>query len=106
MKAIALFLLVLAVVFTSGCIAVSRQVSREPVTSGAGAGVIAGGQWEVEQEWQCSSPERFELERERELFNAASEIWFEDGWEMAGFDVVELDERVCLVGTFRRWNDV
>jgi hypothetical protein len=91
-----------------GCIAVERNVRRD-MTSGAGEYVTARGQWQVEQEWQCRDAPVFALERERAGFDRASAAWLEDGWELAQFDVVSLPggetraDRVCLVGTFRRW---
>jgi hypothetical protein len=93
----------------AGCIAVSREITRQGVTSPAVAPVTDRGQWEVEQEWQCERPVAFDLERERATFNGLSAVWMEEGWEMADFDLVTVPDRdgqpdrICLVGTFRRW---
>jgi hypothetical protein len=97
------------IVSITGCIAVSRSVRQSGPTSGVGEVVTAGGQWEIDQAWQCQFLPRFELDRERAEFDAASAAWLEDGWELADFEVVSLPdvegraEQVCLVGTFRRW---
>jgi hypothetical protein len=97
------------IVSMAGCIAVSRNVRQTGPTSGVGEVVTAGGQWEIDQAWQCQLPPRFELARERGEFVAASAGWLDEGWELVDFEVVSLPdgngspEQVCLVGTFRRW---
>ena len=94
---------------TAGCIAVSREITRQGVTSPGAVPVTDRGHWEVEQEWQCKRPSMFDLDEERTTFNGVSAVWFEDGWELSDFDVVTVPdengqpERICLVGTFRRW---
>ena len=102
------FLVVFGVV-TAGCIAVSREITRETVTSPAGAAVTGGGHSEIEQEWVCREVPRFDLERERAAFDGSCADWLAEGWELADFDVVSLPgtggepSQTCLVGTFRRW---
>jgi hypothetical protein len=90
-----------------GCIAVSREVRREVPPGTAGA-VSDGGQWEVEQEWQCRASREFELDRERREFDDAREGWLDLGWELTGISVVpvpasaDAPDRICLVGSYRR----
>jgi hypothetical protein len=97
------------IVSMAGCIAVSRTVRQAGPTSGVGEVVTAGGQWEIDQAWQCKHLPHFELAQERAEFDAASAAWLEEGWELADFEVVSVpdgegrSEQVCLVGTFRRW---
>lgn len=93
-----------------GCIAVSREITRE-VPSGTATVVPDRGQWEFDQEWQCRASERFELEHERQDFDLARDAWFDLGWELTAVSVVpvpaagDVSDKICLVGSYRRWID-